>query len=155
MCWGGVGGLTHNKAGLIFRLHNLCFSYSFLGSTFSIVKLGVSVGVGVGVTGCRKAKFMHHPISFAAFPCSPAVVYQCLLESYAIAALSSHWVYRFVDPSCFPKPRTCDSVGSYAVPILSSSSAKEVPFCVFHSATTCFCKNIIHSKWEMSQVCTY
>lgn len=140
--------LTHNKAGLILRLQNLCFPYSFLGSTFSIVKLGVSVGVGVGVSRCRKAKFMHHPISFAAFPCSSTVVYQCLLESYAITVFSSHWVYRFVDPSCFPKPRPCDSVGSYAVPILSPSSAKEVPFCVFHIATTCFCKNIIHTKWE-------
>ena len=129
-------------ASLILRLHNLCFSYSFLGSTFSIVKLGVSVVVGVGVTGCRKAKFMHHPISFAAFPCSSSVVYQCLLESHAIAAFSSHRVYRFVDPSCFPKPRPCDSVGSHAVPILSPSSAKEVPFCVFHSATTCSCKKI-------------
>ena len=142
MLGGGGDFLTHNKAGLILILHNLCFSYSFLGSTFSIVKLGVSVVVGVGVTGCRKAKFMHHPISFAAFPCSSSVVYQCLLESHAIAAFSSHRVYRFVDPSCFPKPRPCDSVGSHAVPILSPSSAKEVPFCVFHSATTCSCKKI-------------
>ena len=108
---------------------SLC-SYSFLGRYFSF---GNGGGAGVVITG-GKAKLVHHPIGFGAFSCTSAIVNKCFLESNAVTAFSSEGIYRLVNASCFPKSRPCHPIRSYAIPILSSSFAKEVSFIISHTA---------------------
>ena len=77
----------------------------------------------------RKAKLVHHPISFGAFPSTSTVIDQGLLEANAFMGFF-HTVYGLVNPCGFPESRLCHPVRPYAVPVLSSSSAEEVPFFV-------------------------
>lgn len=89
---------------------------------------------------------MHHPVSFSAFPCTPLVINQGFLQTYAIVK-STYRVYRLVDPSSFPESRPCNPVWPYAVPVFSSSSTKEVPFLLYTTAQFAnFCTVI---RWQL------
>jgi len=74
-----------------------------------------------------KTELVHHPIGLGAFPCAASVVDQRFLQANAVVAVGRR-VYRPVDARCLPESRASDPVGSYAVPVLSSPQAEEVPF---------------------------
>lgn len=72
-------------------------------------------------------ELVHHPVGLRAFPGTSDVVDQGLLEADAVVGLFGR-MYQLVDAGRFPKPGPRDSVGPYAVPVLSPSHAEEVPF---------------------------
>lgn len=77
-----------------------------------------------------KAKLVHHPISFGAFPCTSSVVNQSFLEANALIVfpiISSMRMHRLVDAGRFPESRPRHPIRSNAVLVLSPSFAKEIP----------------------------
>lgn len=128
---------------LYVSFKNDFLTYSFLCTSWVVV-----VGV-VMISRGGKAKLVHHPLSFCAFPGAATVVNKCFLESYNIiiiaavittfTASTEWWVVNWlVYPSCFPEPRACHSVRPYAIPILPPPSAKEVTL-LLSTTTIAFC----------------
>lgn len=77
-----------------------------------------------GVLG-RKAELVHHPFGLGALACASFVVDEGLLEADAVAGIGTD---RPVDTGGLPESGSGDPVRPYAVPVLPTPQAKEVPF---------------------------
>lgn len=74
----------------------------------------------------REPELVHHPIRLGALSSIPTIVNKGFLEADALVRIFG-CINRLVDPRGFPETRARYSVGPYAVPVLPSPHAEEVP----------------------------
>lgn len=123
-------------------------SYRFLNA---LVRISGESGGGLA-SGCGEAELVHHPVGFGAFSSRANVVDERLLEADALMIIGSSsrggGIDGSVNPRGLPETGACHPVRPYAVPVLPSPHAEEVPFFLPHCAYL-FSPRIVNSNQNM------